>query len=185
VPTRGTSHWGHPLRVERRAGISALVMGGTRHAPAPGLSNLKPTLMERRGIIAIDLIKAWDHPEVIQSHCGEPRLGRREHPRACTRVRNFEFEVGILVRLSLGLQAASGNETRPVLKRLSVRVRQCPGRLWRAGLACAAMTAARPILPILQHLHPGTISAPAGATGLWATSRYDTYLLVPIHSRII
>ena len=93
--------------------------------------NLKPTLMERRGIIAINLIEAWDHPGMTQNHWGESRLGRREHPRACTRVRNFGFEVGILVRLSLGLHAESGNETRIMLQRLSVLVQRCPDRLWR------------------------------------------------------
>jgi hypothetical protein len=50
-----------------------------------------------------------------------------------------------LAGISLGLQAASGNETRPVLQRLSVRVqRRCPGRLWRPRLACAAIAAVRP-----------------------------------------
>jgi hypothetical protein len=43
----------------------------------------------------------------------------------------------------LGLQASTGNETRPVLQRLSVRVQRCPGRLWRPRLACAAIAAAR------------------------------------------
>ena len=68
---------------------------------------------------------------MTQNHWGESRLGRREHPRACTRVRNFGFEVGILVRLSLGLHAESGNETRIMLQRLSVLVQRCPDRLWR------------------------------------------------------